>query len=343
MSRMIPSVISPAVKSTAEKRIFEWFRDDPTTEGWIVLHSMGIANHKSVMYGEVDFVVIAPGYGVFAIEVKGGRVKRENGIWYFTNKYNQTNSKSKGPFEQANDAIFSIMKAIDSKTSLQSKLRQLIFSFGGMFPDILFDIDGLDIEPWQIFDERNGRDVGAFIRNLGKKTRQKMEAKFGADISDRIPDAKTCREFANILRADFDKVITMNSWIRQTDDQTISLTEEQMHCLDQLEDNYRSLINGAAGTGKTLIAMEAARRSSAHNERTAFFCFNSLLASWIENQFNKEDLETRPTYCGTFHAFLFQLIKQKNTDFKNDDLSDSENYYKTILPFHALDSIGEDF
>ena len=36
MAKMIPSVISPEVKSNAEKRIFEWFRDDPKTVDWIV-------------------------------------------------------------------------------------------------------------------------------------------------------------------------------------------------------------------------------------------------------------------------------------------------------------------
>ncbi|NCC73252.1 MAG: DUF2075 domain-containing protein [Sphingobacteriia bacterium] len=343
MARMIPSVISPAVKSTAERRIFKWFKDDPTTEGWIVLHSMGIANHRSVMYGEVDFLVIAPGYGVFALEVKGGRVKRENGIWIFTNKYNQSTSKSRGPFEQANEAIFSIMRAIENKTHAGSKLSRIIFNFAGMFPDIFFDIPSLDVEQWQIFDERNGSDVGVFIRQLGKKTRQKMESIYGTGIDDRIPDYRTCRELVNLLRADFDKVITMSSWIKQTDDQASSLTDEQMRCLDQLEDNSRSLINGGAGTGKTLIAMEAVRRSVANNERTAFFCFNNHLADWIDNQFKSESEMIRPAFCGTFHSFLFQLVKSKNPEFTYNHSSDSEEFYKITLPLYALDSIDENF
>ena len=77
---MIPSVISPEIKSNAERKIFEWFRDDPDTEGWVVLHSLGIANHRTVLYGELDFFVIAPKLGVFALEVKGGRVSCNEGI-----------------------------------------------------------------------------------------------------------------------------------------------------------------------------------------------------------------------------------------------------------------------
>jgi hypothetical protein len=41
------------------------------------------------MYGEIDFLVLAPKLGVFALEVKGGRVRREDGVWYFTNRYGE--------------------------------------------------------------------------------------------------------------------------------------------------------------------------------------------------------------------------------------------------------------
>ena len=51
MARMIPSVISPEVKSSAERRIFDWFKHCKGTENWIVLHSLGIANHNKVIHG----------------------------------------------------------------------------------------------------------------------------------------------------------------------------------------------------------------------------------------------------------------------------------------------------
>ena len=96
MSIMIPSVISPEVKSSAERKIFEWFRNAPGTGQWIVLHSLGITTHNKVIYGETDFLVIAPNLGIFALEVKGGRVRRENGIWYFTDRYDKTSCKARG-------------------------------------------------------------------------------------------------------------------------------------------------------------------------------------------------------------------------------------------------------
>lgn len=93
MAIMIPCVISPEVSSSAEKRIFEWFQSAPGTDEWIDLHSLGITTHNKVIYGETDLLVLAPKLGIFALDVKCGRDRRENGIWYFTNIYGKTNSK----------------------------------------------------------------------------------------------------------------------------------------------------------------------------------------------------------------------------------------------------------
>ena len=76
MAKMIPAFIdSSVVESSAERRIFEWFKENPYTKSWIVLHSLGIAEHTKNAKGEVDFLVIAPGYGTFALEAKAGRVR----------------------------------------------------------------------------------------------------------------------------------------------------------------------------------------------------------------------------------------------------------------------------
>ena len=80
MAKMIPAIMSPAIKSPAERKIFEWFKNDPMTKDWVVFHSLGIENHQTVVFGEIDFLVAASNQGVFALEVKGGRIRREDGV-----------------------------------------------------------------------------------------------------------------------------------------------------------------------------------------------------------------------------------------------------------------------
>ena len=59
MAKMIPAALSPLVKSPAERKIFEWFKNDPMTKDWVVFHSLGIENHQTVIFGEIDFLVAA--------------------------------------------------------------------------------------------------------------------------------------------------------------------------------------------------------------------------------------------------------------------------------------------
>lgn len=340
MARMIPSVISPEVKSNAERKIFEWFRDDPNTDGWVVLHSLGIANHRTVLYGELDFFVIAPKLGIFALEVKGGRVSCNDGIWSFTNKYGKTTSKNRGPFAQANEGMFSLIDAVKQKYGPHHKLSNLLYGTGVMFPDIEFQVDGTEGEQWQVFDARNNRSVGDYIRKLAQNSKRKWENQFGFFPQDKLPDAKDVKELSAMLRGNFDKVMTVGKKIAYAEEALITLTEEQFHCLDQLEDNPRCLILGAAGTGKTLLAIEEVKRSAALGQKVAFFCYNSMLANWLKQLFEEMLPEVRPVYVGTIHAWLLQIANSAGAKIKlgRDELAE---FYQKELPLIAFDALDQ--
>lgn len=340
MARMIPSVISPEVKSNAERKIFEWFRDDPNTEGWVILHSLGIANHKTVLYGELDFFVIAPKLGIFALEVKGGRVSCNEGIWSFTNKYGKTTTKNRGPFAQANEGMFSLIEAVKKKYGPHHRLGNLLYGTGVMFPDIEFQVDGTEGEQWQVFDARDNRSVSEYIRKLSQNTKRKWEEQYGFFSQDKLPDAKDVKELASMLRGNFDKVMTMGKKITYAEEALISLTEEQFRCLDQLEDNPRCLIRGAAGTGKTLLAIEEVKRSAALGQKVAFFCYNSMLANWLKQLFSEMAPEMQPVYVGTIHAWLLQTANNAGAQIR-PNYDELEEFYKKELPLIALDALDQ--
>lgn len=348
MAKMIPSVISPDVKSSAERRIFEWFKNDPKTVDWIVLHSLGIVNHSNVIYGETDFFVLAPGLGLFALEVKGGRVRRKNGTWYFTNKYGSVNKKERGPFEQAYEGAFSIINSLKLKLDNNHKYIQHIFwAAGVMFPDIEYEASGIDEEQWQVFDCRDGQDVFSYIYRLFEGAKKKWEKHYGKLNPNKLPTVKDIEYIASILRGDFDKAIALNVKLKNAEYELIKLTEEQYRCLDQLEDNPRCLIQGPAGTGKTLLAVEKAKKSAALNEKVALFCYNAHLGDWLNNYFLGISSNLRPAYIGTFHKFLLQVIMETEgqIQFPRDE-GDFENFYSDELPAKAklvLEKITDKF
>ena len=340
MARMIPSVISPEIKSNAERKIFEWFRDDPETEGWVVLHSLGIANHRTVLYGELDFFVVAPKLGVFALEVKGGRVSCNEGIWSFTNKYGKTTTKTRGPFAQANEGMFSLIDAIKLKFGQRHRLSNLLFGTGVVFPDIEFRVDGTEGEQWQVFDMRDGKAVSNYIRRLSQNAKRKWEEQFGYFPQEKMPDAKDVKELTTMLRGNFDKVMSIAKKISYAEEALITLTEEQFRCLDQLEDNPRCLIRGAAGTGKTLLAIEEVKRSVALGQKVAFFCYNSMLANWLKQLFQDVAPEMQPAFVGTIHSWLLQMANSAGIKVR-PDIAELDEFYKKELPFLALESLDQ--
>ncbi len=63
----------------------------------------------------------------------------------------------------------------------------------------------------------------------------------------------------------------------------LRLTYEQYTSLDRTEKNPRCIIDGAAGTGKTVLAMELAkRRAEKHEETVALMCSNATLSGRFE-------------------------------------------------------------
>ena len=98
MARMIPATIHPDVLSSGERRIVALLRDAAGTDSWICLHSLGLARHAHKRRAEIDFLLISR-KGVFALEVKAGRVARIEGEWAYTNRYGQQNRKRESPFD----------------------------------------------------------------------------------------------------------------------------------------------------------------------------------------------------------------------------------------------------
>ena len=90
----------------------------------------------------------------------------------------------------------------------------------------------------------------------------------------------TDREFDKILdmiASDFELITAPASRKGELDHAFLKLTNEQTGLLDYITEQKNATIQGVAGTGKTLIAKEAARRFGADGRKVLFLCFNRLL------------------------------------------------------------------
>lgn len=334
MAKMIPATLSPKVKSPAERKIFEWFRNDPMTKDWVVFHSLGIENHQTVMFGEVDFLVAASDEGVFALEVKGGRIRRENGVWIYTDKYGVEHEKARGPFEQASEGMYSV-KAELSKRSPRKSVKNTLCGYGVMFPDIEYDNMDIDVSQEQIFDKRDGKYVGRYIKRLADYNKEKFKSK---KVFVVYPSEDDIDDIVNVLRRDFDKAVPLSTKVEYSENNIIKLTEEQYRCIDGLRSNRRCLINGAAGTGKTILAIKNAKESVLDGKKVGFFCYNLLLENELRRHFT--DSEISPAYVGSLTKYIEDMLTKAGiVDISK--VTDYKTFYSDELPSLALDYLAE--
>ena len=335
MAKMIPSAISPTIKSTAERKIYEWFKNDPVTKDWVVFHSLGIESHQTVVFGEIDFLVAASDCGVFALEVKGGRIRRENGVWIYTDKYGIEHEKVRGPFEQASEGMYSVKEEL-KKRSGNSNVQNALCGYGVMFPDVEYINSDIDVAQEQIFDIRDGKYVGRFIKRLADYNKAKFKDK---NVFVVYPSDSDIGDIVNVLRRDFDKALPLSTKVEYAENTLLTLTDEQYRCIDGLSANKRCLINGAAGTGKTVLAIKNVKESVANSEKVGFFCYNLKLAKELNKHFNDDSI--KPAYIGSFTEFIENLVLARGLVDKKT-VTDWRKYYEEVLPTYALDIIEQE-
>jgi len=276
MARMIPDVVDPAAPSS-ERRVFELLKHDPATAAWSVYHSVGLSSAYTGAYGEIDFVALIPGRGILCIEVKGGRVECHQGVWTTTNRKGETSSYPRSPFAQAREGMFKLLAAIQATFGNGAAEARCPLGWAVIFTDTVDPPPSPDYVRAELTDELDLARQPA-IRLQNAPSLQTALARFGA------PSASVLASLGRFLRPDFDRVPSLASTLWDAERQLIVLTERQYAVLDNVAENEFSLITGGAGTGKTMLAVELARRAAAAGRSVLLTCFNRELGDWLEER-----------------------------------------------------------
>ena len=75
--------------------------------------------------------------------------------------------------------------------------------------------------------------------------------------------------------------ICLGGRVEMDDESRLQLDHQQITILENLEENDRLLIRGPAGTGKTLLAREAALRETRQGKRVLFLCYTDALSAFL--------------------------------------------------------------
>ena len=142
---------------------------------------------------------------------------------------------------------------------------------------------------------------------------------------------------ANILRPDFEFFESARSRSGKLEKELIAYTAEQFGALDAMEANPRVAFAGPAGTGKTLLAIEAARRGAGAGRKVLLLCFNRLLGKWLEG---KISVHSTAVVARTIHQHMLAV---SNTEFvDNPDRTFWEHELPTLGIETLLENSGEE-
>lgn len=277
---MIPSFMDDRTPP-GEKVVFNLIAAGP--ESWVILHSLDLAPWNRGFRTEIDFVVIVPDTGILCIEVKSHKDIAFDGTrWY-------PDTITRSPFKQASDGRHTFYRRLGK---VAPKFKSFPVVHCCIFPFAPFKLSpNLSVQSWELMDSKifnKYRNAKAFCADLKTRIKQSVAADANlklphhhlskAQIDEIVRYCIPVRKFCPDARKEISQ--------REAEIERI-LREQQKPVLQLTKLNSRVVITGGAGTGKTLIAMEVARRKAERGERVALLCFNHLIGDWMKNQCTK--------------------------------------------------------
>jgi len=282
--KMVPS--SPASScSNAERKVFYALKNAGCLEGALCLHSLGLPQHAYKACCELDFVIVGPD-GLYALEVKGGGVSRnDKGQWVLTDRKGEQHIHKEGPFRQVQGNFYALLDQL-KKHVPGDLLAGIPKGWGVVFPDCSFNVSSVEWDDATIADQRRMGQFSVWLQNLVRYYRRKD----GKDGSYAAPPG-VVHTIADLLRPRFELVPSLGGALGSAEMTLNCLTEDQCHAVDILTANPRVICRGGAGTGKTFLAMELARRGLADGRRVALCCSSPWLRNYLDVQLQHPELK----------------------------------------------------
>ncbi len=325
-ARVIPNLDPVSIENNGERLFYQAAAELPAD--YTVFYSCkyvlpGDEEHPDLIK-EADFVIVHPALGYLVVEVKQGEIMYQNGRWWEQRDRDYVPMR-KDPLQQAQQAMFAILDAYKSRAG--SNVFPLQIRYAVAFPECskLVGELPLDLHQDSIF-------LFGDLENL--ETRIKKIFTTGTDRAN--PEA------AQFL---IDKVLGPSFMVFARLEERMDmfneraqrvLTEEQDRILEETELDNRKIFFGAAGTGKTFIAMEKARLLHNKGQKVFLTCFNRNLAHYCHSQLpHGIDVQN-------FHDYLLDnVVTSDGKIVVPDDPALLSDFYNNELPALGFDYFSE--
>ncbi|WP_299775553.1 NERD domain-containing protein/DEAD/DEAH box helicase [uncultured Tateyamaria sp.] len=322
---MIPPICSPNATFT-EQQVFNEIRDMKTKEDVYCFQSVGLEKHSTKEHAECDFVLMTP-RGVFCLEVKGGAIQRKNGIWTIGSG-ERSYTTTEGPFKQAEGCRWAVLKFLQNKRVLNQK--DALFGWGVILPSVVFDYQDAEWSQDVVYDLRDGKSpFSDYLKRLEVYFERKRKEKGGRTAPPLT--SEKLRICADAMRPDFETGLTVLGLVIESQREMPVLSREQFRVLDLVlsPQNPRLICSGGPGTGKTVLALEAARRISEERQNVLYLCFNTELAAHLSAE--RGDAKFK---IATLHKFMHEIIRRAGLSPAVPYGTSKEEHFSKSYPVH---------
>ena len=338
MAIMIPQKPREFTAASQEDIMFSALEKLPDT--YYIFHSFKMINASEgeLRESESDFIIFNSRKGIICLEAKAGSgISFQNGEWLYSNG---TIMSHDGPFRQAANGMYRLRDRIKS-SRMKGVLDHCKMLYGVWFPGIgntrlqqlVFPADADknlvlttealdDPEPFldRIFSLTTYYNRHDIVETDVTETEEKM-----------LVRNFFCPEFGVFPTASFDSELKNIVFHR--------LLKEQSNILNFLEEQKVAVINGAAGTGKTMIAVEKARRHANDGEKVLFLCYNARLKEYLETSYPNDYVDYQ-----TVAGLACKLCKTSTPDYAKLQNRLSEMFFSESFPYtHVIVDEGQDF
>jgi len=308
MARFVPDTHPDEVAHDSERVVYEALKALPP--GYVVLHSFPWLRpnrdlvDEPLREGEADFLVLHPDRGLLVLEVKGGAPSLRGRSWV------RGGREMRDPFEQARRNRYALLDAVEERTAGRIHRGQFTHGDVVVFPHV--QCDGslpLNTDSRILLDASTLADLPA-----------KIEGAFRAWTRNRTGLAPA--QFYELLEALMPKLRLLRcagAEIAAEGRRIVQITLDQRATLLGLLANERVLVEGTAGSGKTLLALEFALTLASRGQRVLFLCFNRALAAWLQEQASDDGRVERAHSeldIATFHSFALTLARRARVEFE---------------------------
>ena len=323
------TLLADDVKSEAERKVFDALRDG-LPDDWDVFHSASLIVHDrkaGAQDDETDFVLCHPGRAIVALEVKGGGIECRHGEWYRVE--HGTLERTRDPFGVALDHKHNLRRKVEALDGWKD--ASLRFCSAVCFPDITVHKLVLAPDaPSELILDRHA------LENPTAAIEQVVAFHAGRDDDRRAPGPKGVQMLRDLLAPEVHIRVPMASAFGDEEEQLVRLTYEQAALLGHLGRNRRMAVHGCAGSGKTMLAVERAKRLAADGADVLFVCFNRGLRDHLAERERKSGID-----FFTFHGLCTREAKTSSVALTDHGDEPPQSYWDEELPAALMEAMRD--